>query len=86
MKHIKKTTPRILEKCILLINNTKTADYDITRNGDDKWKTCKLLRSLLDTEKDIIKRKILIDGFTLRKDFVILQLYWWLFSSTKHCG
>ncbi len=22
----------------------------------------------------------------LRKDFVILQLYWWLFSSTKHCG
>ncbi len=20
----------------------------------------------------------------LRKDFVILQLYWWLFSSTKH--
>ncbi len=22
---------------------------------------------------------------TLRKDFVILQLYWWLFSSTKHC-
>ncbi len=24
--------------------------------------------------------------FTLRKDFVILQLYWWLFSSTKHCS
>ncbi len=23
---------------------------------------------------------------TLRKDFVIVQLYWWLFSSTKHCG
>ncbi len=23
---------------------------------------------------------------TLRKDFVILQLYWWLFSSTKHCS
>ncbi len=22
----------------------------------------------------------------LRKDFVILQLYWWLFSSTKQCG
>ncbi len=21
---------------------------------------------------------------TLRKDCVILQLYWWLFSSTKH--
>ncbi len=25
-------------------------------------------------------------GSTLRKDFVILQLYWWLFSSTKHCS
>ncbi len=24
-------------------------------------------------------------GPTLRKDFVILQLYWWLFSSTKDC-
>ncbi len=23
---------------------------------------------------------------TLRKYFVILQLYWWLFSSTKHCS
>ncbi len=23
---------------------------------------------------------------TLRKAFVILQLYWWLFSSTKHCS
>ncbi len=23
---------------------------------------------------------------TLRKDFVILQLYWWLFSSTKYCN
>ncbi len=23
---------------------------------------------------------------TLWKDFVILELYWWLFSSTKHCG
>ncbi len=24
--------------------------------------------------------------FALRKDFVILQLYWWLFSSTEHCS
>ncbi len=23
---------------------------------------------------------------TLRKDFVLLLLYWWLFSSTKHCS
>ncbi len=25
-------------------------------------------------------------AYTLRKDFVILQLYWWLFSSTKYCS
>ncbi len=23
-------------------------------------------------------------SYTLKKDFVILQFYWWLFSSTKH--
>ncbi len=26
-----------------------------------------------------------LDIDTLRKDFVILQLYWWLFSNTKDC-
>ncbi len=25
-------------------------------------------------------------GTTLRKGFVMLHLYWWLFSSTKHCS
>ncbi len=24
--------------------------------------------------------------YALRKDFVILQLYWWLFISTKQCS
>ncbi len=24
--------------------------------------------------------------YTFRKDFAILQLYWWLFGSTKHCS
>ncbi len=27
-----------------------------------------------------------LDHSTLRKDFVILQLYWWLFRSTKQCS
>ncbi len=44
-------------KCNLLINITKTEDYDITRNGDDKSNTCKLLGSLLDTEKTSTKGK-----------------------------
>ncbi len=32
----------------------------------------------------ILKQQVEFDTF--RKDFVILQLYWWLFSSTKHCS
>ncbi len=27
-----------------------------------------------------------LDYITLTKDVVILQLYWWLFSRTKHCS
>ncbi len=27
-----------------------------------------------------------IAHYTIRKDFVILQMYWWLFSSIKHCS
>ncbi len=38
----------------------------------------------------LVLDRIEYDGFifvgALRKDFVILQLYWWLFISTKHCG
>ncbi len=64
IKHMKKTTPRILEKRNLLINNTKTEYYNITRNVDDKWKLCKLFGSLIDAEKDINRRKILsIDAY-----------------------
>ncbi len=41
----------------------------MTRNGDDMWKTCKLLGSLLDTEKDINRRKTLsIDVFRTLKN------------------
>ncbi len=40
-------------------NNTKTEYYDTTRNGDNKWKNCKLIGSLLDTIKDINQWKIL---------------------------
>ncbi len=29
---------------------------------------------------------VCIQQCTLRKYFVMLQLYWWLFSSTKHCS
>ncbi len=35
---------------------------------------------------NVIQKSYISTSYTLRKDFVILQLYWWLFSSTKHCG
>ena len=47
-----------------MINESKTEEYAIIRQGNEKWKKCKLLGSLLDTEKDINRRKILaIDAF-----------------------
>ena len=42
----------------LKINNSKTEKYVINRQTHD-WKKCKLLGSLLDTEEDIKRRKIL---------------------------
>ena len=47
-----------------MINESKTEDYKIIRQGNEKWKKCKLLGNLLDTEKNINRRKILaIDAF-----------------------
>ena len=69
--YIKETTPSTLAKRNLMINESKTEDYEIIRQGNEKWKNCKLLGSLLDTEKDINRRKILaIDAFkTLNQIF-----------------
>ena len=53
------TTPSTIAKRNLVINESKTEEYEIIRQGNGKWKKCKLLGSLLDTEKDINRRKIL---------------------------
>ena len=48
-----------------------TEDYEIIRQGNEKWKKCKLLGSLQVTEKDINRRQIIaIYAFkTLNKNF-----------------
>ena len=47
-----------------MINESMTEEYEIIRQGNEKWKKCKLLGSLLDTEKDINRRIFLaIDAF-----------------------
>ena len=46
-----------LKKRGLKINKTKTEEYTVTKNGPEEWKKCKILGSLLDTNKDIKRRK-----------------------------
>ena len=55
----KKYLPTILAKRNLQINTSKTEEFEIKRNGDNTWKSCKLLGSLLDTQNDIKRRKAL---------------------------
>ena len=62
--HIKETIPGKLEERNLQINESKTEEYNIEQKGNEAWKECKILGSLLDTEKDINRRKILaIDAY-----------------------
>ena len=58
-ENLKKEVPSILKEKNLLVNETKSEEYVIKRGGDESWKNCKYLGSLLDTDKDINRRKIL---------------------------
>ena len=56
---IRKQVPPILKEKNLQVNDSKTEEYEIKRGGDENWKKCKYLGTLLDTESDINRRKIL---------------------------
>ena len=43
----------------IIINEEKTEEFTIKRNGEETWKKCKLLGKLLDTEEDVNRRKVL---------------------------
>ena len=43
----------------LHVNETKTEEHRIKRGGNDNWKKCKYLGTLLDTNSDISRRKCL---------------------------
>ena len=49
--------PIQLEEYNLGINQSKTEDYTISMKETENWKNCKILGSLLDTTKDIQRRK-----------------------------
>ena len=69
IEHAKKSLPTKLGQWDLVINEDKTEQYTIMRNGDENWKKCKLLGTLLDTEEDIKRRKVLaMNAITSMKD------------------
>ena len=46
------------------MNQSKTEEHNIQQKGNEAWEDCKVLGSLLGTEKDINRRKILaIDAY-----------------------
>ena len=53
IEYAKKTRPSKLSLWDLIMNEEKTEEFTIKRNGEEKWKKCKLLGTLLDTEEDI---------------------------------
>ena len=60
---IKNTIPPKLKKRNLGVNLEKTEEYTLNRK-EEKWKKCKYLGSILDTENDIKRRKgLAIDAF-----------------------
>ncbi len=50
------------------------------------WLSCVIVSFCLNMWTSDLEMNGQLIAYTLRKDFVILQLYWWLFSSTKHCS
>ncbi len=58
-ENLKKEVPSILKEKNLQVNETKSEEYVIKRGEDESWKNCKYLGSLLETDKDINRRKIL---------------------------
>ena len=56
---VKRIIPGMLKDADLIENSDKREEYEISRKSDERWKKCKYLGSLLDTEKDIERRRSL---------------------------
>ena len=54
---IKEIAAKELKDKNLIVNEDKTEDYCIKRNGNENWKKCKFLGSLLGNSEDIARRK-----------------------------
>eukprot|EP00794_Sanderia_malayensis_P008267 gene8266-biopygen6685 len=61
-REIRREVPPKLKEKNLMVNDTKTEEHEVERNGSIEWMKCKYLGSLLDTENDIKRRKTLAHG------------------------
>ena len=69
IEYAKKTPSSELSLWDLIMNEEKTKEFTIKRNGEETWKKCKLLGTLLDTEEDITRRKVItMNVVTLMKE------------------
>ena len=59
IEYTKKTLQSKLSSWDLIMNEEKTEEFAIKRNGEWTWKKCKLLGTLLDTEEDVKRKKVL---------------------------
>ena len=59
LENIEKTIPGTLSTRNLLVNETKTEKYHISRTSENSWRNCKLVGSKLGKEEDIAYRKSL---------------------------
>ena len=59
IEYSKKALPSRLSSWDLIMNEEKTEEFAIKRNGEETWKKCKLLGTLLDTQDDVKRRKVL---------------------------
>ena len=64
INQVQRAIPPMLEEYDLIINESKTEKYKISRESNGEWKKCKYLGSLLNTKEDIQRRKgLYIDAF-----------------------
>ena len=84
--NIKDIIPKQLENYNLTVNLQKTEQHTVQRLGTDDWKMCKYLGSLLDTEKDMDRRRSLAN-FAFHKHRTILtsQITETQFKDTTPC-
>ena len=59
IEYAKKTLLLKLSSWDLIMNEEKTEEFIIKRNGEEIWKKCKLSGTLLDTGEDVKQRKVL---------------------------